>query len=86
MRRHFWILGIAAAAGVIASFLIVSDNYFLGAIMGALAGIFVIVFIRAWPHDLDPRERGGNVIVNLNIDGKNIPASRYDRRARSGRP
>jgi len=85
MRRHFWILGLAAAAGVIASFLIVSDNYFLGAIMGAAAGMFVIVFIRAWPHDLDPRERGG-IVVNLNIDGKNIPASRYDKRARSGRP
>ena len=83
MRRHFWVLGIAAAAGVIASFLIVSDNYFLGAIMGALAGIFVIVFIRAWPHDLDPRERGGNVIVHLNIDGKNIPASRHEKRVRS---
>jgi hypothetical protein len=86
MRRHFWILGIAAAAGVVASFLIVSDNYFLGAIMGAFAGISVIVFVRAWPHDLDPRERGGKLVINLNIDGKNIPHGRYDKRAQSGRP
>jgi hypothetical protein len=84
MRRHFWILGIAAAAGIIASFLIVSDNYFLGAIMGALAGVFVIVFIRAWPHDLDPRERGGGkLVINVNIDGKNIPRSRHETRVRS---
>jgi hypothetical protein len=79
-------LGIAAAAGIFASFFIVSENYFLGAIMGGIAGIFVIVFIRAWPHDLDPRERGGNLVVNVKIDGKNIPQSRYDRRPRSGRP
>jgi len=86
MRRHFWILGIAAAAGIVASFLVVSDNYFLGAIMGAIAGMCVIVFIRAWPHDLDPRERNGKLVINVNIDGKSIPESRYDRRARSGRP
>ncbi len=84
MRRHFWILGLAALAGVIASFLIVDDNYALGAIMGAISGIFVVIFIRAWPHDLDPRERNGKVIVNVHVNGRKLEDSRYSRsRARS---
>jgi hypothetical protein len=70
MRRHLWVLGLAALAGVVASFLIVSDNYFLGAIMGAVSGMFVVLFIRAWPMDLDPRERGGRLVINVNTDGK----------------
>jgi hypothetical protein len=70
MRRHLWVLSLAALAGVIASFLIVSDNYFLGAIMGAVAGMFVVLFIRAWPMDLDPRERSGKLVINVNVDGK----------------
>ena len=80
MRRHFWILGLAALAGVIASFLIVDDNYPLGAIMGAVSGIFVVIFIRAWPMDLDPRERNGKVIVNVHVNGKKVEESRYSRR------
>ena len=72
MRRHLWALGIAALAGVLASLFIVSANYFLGAIMGAVAGVFVVLFIRAWPMDLDPRERGGKLVVNVTLDGKNI--------------
>lgn len=70
MRRHLWVLGLAALAGVIASFLIVDANYFLGVIMGAVSGIFVVLFIRAWPMDLDPRERGGKLVINVNVDGK----------------
>jgi hypothetical protein len=70
MRLHLWVLGIAALAGVIASFLIVSANYFLGAIMGGVAGIFVVLFVRAWPMDLDPRERN-RMVITVNIDGKN---------------
>jgi len=85
MHRHLWILGIAALAGMIASFLIVESNYFLGAIMGAVAGVAVVVFIRAFPTDLDPRERNGKLTINVNIDGKNIPESRYDKRRRSAR-
>jgi peptidoglycan/LPS O-acetylase OafA/YrhL len=69
MRRHLWVLGIAALAGVIASFLIVSDNYFLGAIMGAVAGMFVVLFVRAWPMDLDPRERN-RMVITVKVDGK----------------
>jgi hypothetical protein len=70
MRRHLWVLGIAALCGVLASFFIVSANYFLGAIMGGVAGVFVVLFIRAWPMDLDPRERGGKLVINVNVDGK----------------
>jgi hypothetical protein len=70
MRRHLWVLGLAALAGILASFLIVSANYFLGAIMGATAGVFVVLFVRAWPLDLDPRERGGTLIVKVSVDGK----------------
>lgn len=69
MRRHLWVLGMAALAGVIASFLIVSANYFLGAIMGAVAGLFVVLFVRAWPMDLDPRERN-RMVITVKVDGK----------------
>jgi hypothetical protein len=75
-------LAFAALAGAFASFFIVGENYFLGAIMGAVAGVFVLIFIRAWPHDLDPRERNGKLIINVNIDGKNVAESRYDKRSR----
>ena len=80
MRRHFWILGLAALAGVIASFLIVDDNYPLGALMGAVAGIFVVIFIRAWPMDLDPRERNGKLTINVHVNGQRIEDSRFDKR------
>jgi hypothetical protein len=70
MRRHLWVLGMAALAGVVASFLIVSANYFLGAIMGAVAGLFVVLFVRAWPMDLDPRERN-RMVITVKVDGKN---------------
>jgi hypothetical protein len=70
MRRHLWVLGLAALAGIIASFLIVSANYFLGAIMGAVAGLFVVLFVRAWPMDLDPRERN-RMVITVKVDGKN---------------
>ena len=71
MRRHLWVLGIAALCGIVASFFIVSANYFLGAIMGAVAGMFVVLFVRAWPMDLDPRERGGGkLVINVTVDGK----------------
>ncbi|MGH6872282.1 MAG: hypothetical protein ACREHE_12325 [Rhizomicrobium sp.] len=86
MRRRLWMLAFAALSGAFASFFVVDENYVLGAIMGAIAGLFVLVFIRAWPHDLDPRERNGKLVINVNVDGRNIPESRYDKRARSGRP
>jgi len=92
MRRSEWMRGhrgtllLAAVAGAAASFLIVDDNYALGALMGALSGIFLVIFVHAWPMDLDPRERNGKLIINVNVDGKNIPESRYDKRARSARP
>ena len=66
MRRHLWVLGLAALAGVIASFLIVDANYFLGAIMGAVSGVFVVLFIRAWPMDLDPRVSAANRRPEIN--------------------
>ena len=86
MRGHRWTLFLAALAGAAASLLIVENNYPLGLLMGALAGVFVVVFIHAWPMDLDPRERNGKLVINVNVDGKNIPESRYDKRARSARP
>lgn len=69
MRRHLWVLGLAALAGIIASFLIVDANYFLGAIMGAVSGVFVVLFMRAWPMDLDPRERN-RMVITVKVDGK----------------
>lgn len=85
MRRRLWMLAFAALSGAFASFFIVDGSYFYGAVMGAIAGVFVLILLRAWPHDLDPRERNGKLVINVNIDGKNIPESRYDRPARSGR-
>lgn len=82
MRRRLWMLGFAALAGMFASFFIVSENYIYGAFMGAIAGMFVIVFIRAWPHNLDPRERNGKLTINVTVDGKNIAESRFTKRAR----
>jgi hypothetical protein len=86
MHRHLWTLGLAAVAGALASFFVVEDNYGLGILMGAMGGMFVVIFIHAWPMDLDPRERNGKLAINVNIDGKNIPAGRYDRQDRSARP
>ncbi|HEY2071900.1 MAG TPA: hypothetical protein VGG48_20245 [Rhizomicrobium sp.] len=83
MRRRLWMLGFAALSGAFASFFVVDANYLLGAVMGALAGIFVLVFLRAWPHDLDPRERNGKLTINVTVDGRNIGESRYEKRARS---
>ncbi|HEX4533673.1 MAG TPA: hypothetical protein VH000_05535 [Rhizomicrobium sp.] len=80
MRRHFWVLSLAALAGVIASFLIVSDNYALGAVMGAAAGLLLVLFVRAWPRDLNPRERSGRLDINVKVNGQNIEESRFDRK------
>jgi hypothetical protein len=82
MRRRLWMLGFAALMGAFASFFIVSENYLYGAVMGALAGVFVLIFLRAWPHDLDPRERNGKLTINVTVDGKNIAESRWEKRAR----
>ena len=80
MRRHFWVLALAAFAVVIASFLVVDDNYALGAIMGAASGLLVVLFIRAWPMDLDPRERNGRLNINVKVNGQDIGESRFERR------
>jgi hypothetical protein len=74
-------LTVAALLGAFASFFVVEDNYPLGVILGALAGIFVLVFIRAWPHDLDPRERNGKLTINVTVNGKDASESRYSKRA-----
>lgn len=80
MKRHLWVLGLAALAGAIASFLIVDENYLLGAVMGAVSGIFVVIFIRAWPMDLDPRERNGKLTINVHVNGQRIDEARYSKR------
>jgi hypothetical protein len=82
MRRRLWMLTVAALFGAFASFFIVEDNYLLGVMMGAIAGIIALVFVRAWPHDLDPRERNGKLTINVTVDGKNITESRWQKRAR----
>ena len=53
MRRRLWMLAFAALSGAFASFFVVDGSYFFGAVMGAIAGVFVLIFLRAWPHDLD---------------------------------
>ncbi len=83
MRRRLWMLTFASLAGAFSSFFVVYDNYLLGAVMGAIAGVFVLIFIRAWPHDLDPRERGGKLTINVSVDGKNAREARWQKRARS---
>lgn len=80
MRRHLWVLGLAALCGVIASFLIVDDNYPLGALMGAAAGLLVVLFVKAWPMDLNPRERDGKLIVSVNVNGQNITEGSFNKR------
>jgi hypothetical protein len=82
MRRRLWMLAFAALAGAFASFFIFGDNYVLGVIMGAVAGVFVLIFIRSFPHDLDPRERNGKLTINVTVDGKNVAESRWQKRAR----
>ncbi|HEX3674236.1 MAG TPA: hypothetical protein VHU87_08185 [Rhizomicrobium sp.] len=82
MRRRLWMLSFAALSGAFASFFVVNENYVYGAVLGAFAGMFVLVFIRAWPHDLDPRERNGKLTIHVTVDGKNIAQSRYSKRSR----
>jgi len=78
MRRRLWMLTVAALLGAFASFFVVEDNYLLGVVLGALAGVFILIFIRAWPHDLDPRERNGKLTVNVTVNGKDAT---YTKRA-----